>query len=297
MGLPSAHQVSMAASEARVRAQRAGSNAAIAAHDAEGVASRWLPDVCITHTTHGQHNGEHAQGAEENLAILSAALAAQPNAAYNYVREPERVRAMDELGFAWEEGRWHGSGTDAGAAAATVERHGFYFAQWQLKGDEWLIKSEVYTSLGAPQDEAAAEAAAAQIRTNRATSNRAVAAQDIEAQACFWMPDYANTNSSGATTVGREANKALVAGSIAEHPDVRFERLADRIEVDFEAGLAAEFGRWEGGWTSDEGAAVVRSGRFCGQWRWASEVEQWLLNAEIYVPEHDVVASAGDSKL
>ena len=77
----------------------------------------------------------------------------------------------------------------------------------------------------------------------------------------------------------------MMSRPIAEHPDVRFERLADRIEVDLEAGLAAEFGRWEGGWTSDEGAAVVRSGRFCGQWRWASEVEQWLLNAEIYVPE------------
>ena len=49
----------MAAFEAHIRAKRAGSNSAIAAHDAEGVASCWLSDVCITHTTHGQHNGEH----------------------------------------------------------------------------------------------------------------------------------------------------------------------------------------------------------------------------------------------
>ena len=28
--------------------------------------------------------------------------------------------------------------------------------------------------------------------------------------------------------------------------------------------LAAEFGRWEVGWTSDEGGAVVRPGRCCG---------------------------------
>ena len=62
---------------------------------------------------------------------------------------------MDELGFAWEEGRWHGSGTDAGSAAAAVERHGFYFAQWQLKGDEWLIKSELYSSSPGAQDRAA----------------------------------------------------------------------------------------------------------------------------------------------
>ena len=289
----------MAASAARVRAQRAGSNAALAAHDHEGVASRWLSDVCITHTINGKHSGEHVQGAETNLANLSEALAAQPKEAYNYVREPERVRAIDALGFAWEEGRWHGSGTDVGQAAAAVERHGVYFAQWQLKGDEWLIKSEVYiSSPGAPQNEVKAEAAAAQIRTNRATSNRAVAAHDIEAQACFWLPDYTNTNSSGVTTNGRNANKVLVAGSIAAHPDVLFERLADRIEVDLEGGLAAEFGRWEGGWTSDEGAAVVRSGRFCGQWRWVVEAEQWLLNAEIYVPEqHEVVAASGRGNL
>ena len=49
----------MAAFEAHISAKRAGSNSAIVAHDAEGVASFWLSDVCITHTTHGQHNGEH----------------------------------------------------------------------------------------------------------------------------------------------------------------------------------------------------------------------------------------------
>ena len=179
-----------------------------------------------------------------------------------------------------------------------MERHGVYFAQWQLKGDEWLIKSEMYiSSPSAPQTEVAAEAAAAQIRTSRATSNRAVAAHDIEAQACFWMPNFTNTNSSGATTSGRDANKALVAASIAAHLDVRFERLADRIEIDLEGGLAAEIGRWEGGWTTDEGV-VVRSGRFCGQWRWVAEAGQWLLNAEIYVPEqHDIVAATVGSKL
>ena len=103
---------------------------------------------------------------------------------------------------------------------------------------------------------------------------RLIAAHDAEGVESCWLSDVCITH----TTHGQHNG---------EH----------RIEVDLDGRVANEFGRWEGDCSLDDGTAVVRSGRFYGQWRWVAEVEQWLLNSEIVPEQHDVVTSRLGNKL
>jgi hypothetical protein len=305
------------AAEQQIYSSRAASNAGFASHSISAISAFWLPDFAVTHSTMGgggsgsnDNHNNNLLGAAANRAVLAETFAARPDVMY--VRTPTVVEVYLATGYAYEEGRWEGSWTTAGGEK--TELCGVYVAQWQQQqqqqqpvapgdddggggggGTDWLLKAELYSitddsSLSVD----AAEEAMEEIVQSRAASNRAVAAHDVAGQAAFWTEGYQNTTSSGVTTAGRQNNVALVSGTLAKNPDVTFERLADRVEVDLASGLAAEIGRWAGGWTEADGSTVYRSGRFCGQWRRLEDDEEegqgrWLLNAELYVPErHEV---------
>jgi hypothetical protein len=103
----------------------------------------------VTHITLGQQTGSHSLNVATNTAILADTFATRPDVLY--VREPDRVGAF-ATGYAWEEGRWRGSWTAAGAEVKTT-KHGVYFAQWQPWGsdDAWLLKADVYI-IAAPSE-------------------------------------------------------------------------------------------------------------------------------------------------
>ena len=293
--------------ERTIRELRADSNAGFDSHDAERIASHWLPTMVVTQAT----LGEHTVGAATNRAMLQDMFEERPDVVYT--RTPTELVVSPEVGFASEEGRWLGrwSGTaERGeTAGAPMRRGGVYFAQWQWAAGaggapRWLLKSEVFAPVAADSgheaDEAAASEAEEQIRRRRAESCRAIADYDVDGIASHWLPEVCVTNSDGSTSGGGVggfvAVQAHFRGLMEAHPDVCFNRIPHRVEVDLgpdgvslEApggGVAAELGTWQGTWSEDGGRRCVhRSGRFMAQWRWSPERARWLINSEVYVLE------------
>lgn len=286
-----------------IRRARADSNAGFAARDTAQIASHWLPTVLVTQAT----LGEHTRGAEDNSRMLEGMFEQRPDALY--VRTPHTVVASPEAGsgFASEEGRWLGTWTGVASrgepVGATMRKGGVYFAQWQLQPDgRWLLQAEVYTPVPGDYIEGhvagvAEEAVVEEIRRHRAASCRAVAAHSNADIASHWLPNIIVTNSDG-SIAGGENGAAIVAqrftDSAETNPDVCFNRIPERIEVELGApfespagGAAAELGRWQGSWSEEDGSVIIsRNGRYCMQWRYCHVRGRWLINAEVYVLEH-----------
>ena len=289
--------------ERTIRELRADSNAGFDSHDAERIASHWRPDMVVTQAT----LGEHTVGAATNRAMLQDMFEERPDVVYT--RTPTEVVVSPEVGFASEEGRWLGrwSGTAVRGepAGAPMRRGGVYFAQWQWAAGaggapRWLLKSEVFVPVAADSgheaDAAAASEVEEEIRRCRAESCRAVAVHDMDGIASHWLPEVCVTYSDGSTAVGEIDARSLHSGVVEQHPDVCFNRIPHRVEVDLgpdgvsleapAGGIAAELGTWQGTWSEDGGRRCVhRSGRFMAQWRWSPERGRWLINAEVYVLE------------
>jgi uncharacterized protein (TIGR02246 family) len=120
--------------EEAIRGARAGSNAAIARHDAGEVAETFLDDVTVVTST-----GSRETGKGENRAAFESIFRARPDVLYR--REPEEVAVLAEWAVASERGRWKGTWTDADGA---VEIGGTYLAQWRKVNGRWLIQSELF---------------------------------------------------------------------------------------------------------------------------------------------------------
>jgi|EP01046_Picozoa_sp_COSAG06_P022511 ketosteroid isomerase-like protein len=66
------------AAEAAIRTARASSNAAIKAHDIDGIAAHWLPDVHVTHS-----NGSILSGAAANREMFAESFAAHADLSFD----------------------------------------------------------------------------------------------------------------------------------------------------------------------------------------------------------------------
>ena len=130
-----------AAAEAAIRAARLASNAAILAHDGEGVATHWLPGVHVTHS-----NGDLLSGAAANKAMFNQTFSQHADLSFD--RRTASIHL--DLSTAGEEvaaelGSWLGTWTEE-AGQIGVSRVGSYMAQWrrQAGSDRWLINAEVF---------------------------------------------------------------------------------------------------------------------------------------------------------
>jgi ketosteroid isomerase-like protein len=132
-GVPGAAQ-SASADETAIRAARARSNAAIAAHDATGIASHWLPDVHIVTSTSAQ-----ASGLDANRERMAQQFQRRRDTVY--VRTPVAVEVMALWAVASERGSWTGRWTEPDGV---VEIAGTYLAQWRKTGDGWRIQAELF---------------------------------------------------------------------------------------------------------------------------------------------------------
>jgi uncharacterized protein (TIGR02246 family) len=117
-----------------IRAARARSNAAIAAHDPEAIAREWMDDVHVVSSTSVQ-----TAGREANKQRMTRQFANRPDTIY--VRRPSVVEVHAPWDVAAERGEWTGRWTEPDGVM-TIE--GTYLAQWRKIQGQWLIQAELY---------------------------------------------------------------------------------------------------------------------------------------------------------
>lgn len=123
--------------QGEIRALRAASNAAIAAHDAKTVASFVEDDVQIT-----TGNGDKFQGRKALRERFEEHFRGRPDLVF--VRTPEKIEVSQAAPLASERGEWVGRWTEAGR---TVELRGVYQAMWRQRGGQWRIAAELFVLL------------------------------------------------------------------------------------------------------------------------------------------------------
>jgi uncharacterized protein (TIGR02246 family) len=117
-----------------IRAARARSNRAIAAHDLDGIARVWMDDVHIVTSTSAQ-----GAGRDENRRRMARQFATRPDT--TYVRRSTQVDVYLPWSVASERGEWTGTWTEPDGK---VTIRGSYLAQWRKISAEWLIQAEVF---------------------------------------------------------------------------------------------------------------------------------------------------------
>ena len=120
--------------EQLIRAARARSNLALAAHDLEAAAREWAIDVQVLSST-----GAQAGGREGNAASLGRQFARRPDT--RYVRTPVTIEVFAPWAVASERGEWTATWTEPDGP---LEIGGTYQAQWRLIDGRWLIQGELY---------------------------------------------------------------------------------------------------------------------------------------------------------
>ncbi len=134
MGLAAGTQAAPLTDEAAIRAARAQSNQAIAAHDVAGIVRHWLPDVHIVTST-----GSQGTGRDDNGQRMAGQFARRPDTVY--VRTPTTVEVLASWHTASERGEWTGRWTEPDGV---VQVGGTYLAQWRKVDGTWLIQAELF---------------------------------------------------------------------------------------------------------------------------------------------------------
>ena len=122
------------ADETAIRATRARSNAAIAAHDPAAMARAWMDDVHVVSSTSAQTAGRAA-----NQERMVQQFARRPDTIW--VRTPRTIDVYAPWAVASERGEWSGGWTEPDGRMTIG---GTYLAQWRKINGQWLIQSEVF---------------------------------------------------------------------------------------------------------------------------------------------------------
>jgi ketosteroid isomerase-like protein len=130
---------SPAAERAAIRKLRLANNAAIAAHDLDGVMAMVAEDFVLT----GGNSGIQRSAAANRAAWTSEFGRAGFD---RYVRTPERIEVGRAQGVyrAAETGHW--AGIDH-TPKGDVRRSGRYFAHWSMASGGWRAVAETYVTL------------------------------------------------------------------------------------------------------------------------------------------------------
>ncbi len=122
---------------AAVRAARARSNAAIAAHDTAALAA-----LASTSYHSVSSRNVHTSGRSGVGTQYGGTFAALPDVLY--VRTPQEVRVYAPWAMADERGTWVGTWTEPDGG---VTIRGRYTAKWRRINGVWLLEAEVFTPL------------------------------------------------------------------------------------------------------------------------------------------------------
>lgn len=123
--------------EGVIRALRADSNRAIAAHDPERLAPMFADDAVFVWS-----NGSSSVGKASMLDFFRRDFATP--SFVTYVRTPGRVSVSDRGARAAEHGAWTAIRRDA---AGETRYGGDYLAQWAKTADGWRVRGETYVKL------------------------------------------------------------------------------------------------------------------------------------------------------
>lgn len=133
VGLPPAPPADRTA----IRDARAAQNSAIAAGDLDRVASFWTEDVTVRRAL-----GQALSGRDAARKALEPPAA--PGSGLVYQRLTKDVEVSPKWRLAFETGAWVGH---QGTLTGPTVIGGRYSAQWVKRGDQWLIRSEVFVAL------------------------------------------------------------------------------------------------------------------------------------------------------
>lgn len=128
---------SHASDVAQIRALRAESNAAVAAHDYPAMRRFFTPDYTIFPGSSGR------PFSADDMAKRVAGDFADPNF-IAYVRTPQRIVISDHRARAAEMGRWVGSWRKADGM---MRISGVYQATWNPTPAGWRLKNESFVTL------------------------------------------------------------------------------------------------------------------------------------------------------
>ena len=126
--------VAQGSDERLIREARARSNAAIAAHDLDGVARVWMENVHVVSSTGAQTAGRSA-----NAQRFAEQFKTRPDVVY--VRTPSAIDIYSEWNVAAERGEWTGRWTEPDGALTIG---GTYLVQWRKINGQWLVQGELY---------------------------------------------------------------------------------------------------------------------------------------------------------
>ena len=113
------------------------------------------------------------------------------------------------------------------------------------------------------------------IRASRAASNEAIAKQNVEDIAAFWLSDFVQVRGNGSHLVGKDTIACLWKKSFKENPKVSYIRNPVEIILSNTDSLAWENGTWIGINSYSKG------GKYSAMWRKRKDV--WKLQAELFV--------------
>ena len=113
------------------------------------------------------------------------------------------------------------------------------------------------------------------IRASRAASNEAIAKQNVDGIAAYWLPDFVQIRGNGSHLVGKDSITSLWKKSFKENPKVGYVRNPSEIIISNTDSLAWENGTWIGINSYSKG------GKYSAMWRKRKGV--WKLQAELFV--------------
>ena len=120
-----------------IRDARTAQNRAIASADLDRAATFWTEDVTVRRAL-----GQPLSGREAARKALEPPAA--PAAHLIYQRVTKDVEVSPRWPLAFETGAWEGH---LGTLAGPIVIAGRYSAQWVKRGEQWLIRSEVFVAL------------------------------------------------------------------------------------------------------------------------------------------------------
>lgn len=120
--------------------------------------------------------------------------------------------------------------------------------------------------------------AEAEIRAARLASNAAIQRHDIKAFASTLATDFVMIRGNGVLVPSRQAYIDVFTQDFADPKAIRYERLADKIELSNAAPLAAELGHWTG--TLPDGTQAY-GGTYMAMWRRTEA--GWKIRSELFV--------------
>jgi ketosteroid isomerase-like protein len=120
--------------------------------------------------------------------------------------------------------------------------------------------------------------AESEIRAARKASNEAIRRHDIKAFAASLDTDFSMIRGNGVAVPSRQAYLDQFAHDFSDPQAIRYERVADKVEISSAAPLAAEHGHWIG--TRADGSPAY-GGTYLAMWR--KTEAGWKIHSELFV--------------